>query len=147
MKALMKLIIKNTEKDFGLGKGVIRIFEVDLTEKDINKMVMQMVDVEEKTLEENVDIVWSFDEELPKEIKKKQLVLVVAKNRNEFMTYCMIYGLNPRNSSQVMFVDDLDKIRGIRGAEVVYYGKWHESDIWNNANTMFWLKDAQRELI
>lgn len=147
MKALMKLIIKNTKKDWGYGEGVIRIFEVDLTEKDQTMMILQMIDTEDKILEENVDIVWSFDEELPPKIKEKKLVLVVAKDRNEFLGYCLIWGLNPRNPSQVMFVNDLDKIRGIRGAEVVYYGLWHQNDIWNYADAMFWLKEAQRELI
>ena len=59
--ATASLILKNCKKDWGYGLGVMRIFEIILTGSDNNK-VMQMLDVENKILEENIDIVWSFKE-------------------------------------------------------------------------------------
>ena len=59
--ATASLILKNYKKDWGYGLGVIRIFEVMLTGSATNKVV-QILEVESKILEENIDIVWSFKE-------------------------------------------------------------------------------------
>lgn len=60
--ATASLVLKNCKKDWGYGLGVMRMFEVTLTGSDNNK-IMQMLGIESKILEENIDITWSFEEE------------------------------------------------------------------------------------